>query len=145
MHAFVEIFEKNWWLYYLGKDRSLLPGHCIYTSSVPCSAPDAPIQSSRLMHVGVRLARRQISVCCPNSKFRAIDGLSLSLCTYTRMFDVCLSIAIARADSKAKRESRYVWMSVWKLQLGDIVTCQDAGLKANQGEPQRTLIHGWIE
>lgn len=106
--------------------------------------PNAPkrsvAQSSDLMHIGVRLARRQISVClCPNSKFRAIGS---PLAVRGRMLGrstFCLLITIAQVDPKRKPPPVDVRL---KAATGRYRNVPRLGLKANQGESQRTLILG---
>lgn len=79
-------------------------------------------RSSRLMHVGVRLARQQISVCCPNSKFRAIElspsllpsFLSLSLSLPSRIQGCSTSVYRSRSREWIRRLNANpgMWMSV---------------------------------
>lgn len=72
-------------------------------SSLQHSGPDAPTRtalcSNELMHVGVRLARWQIPLCCPNSEFRAIGGL-LCVRTHTERPSTSVYRSRSRVDSE---------------------------------------------
>lgn len=118
-------------------DLSLHSPDTLYMSVNSLQSPDAPgqsvAQSIGFMHIGVRLAHRQIPVCL--SQFQ----VSSNRRPYTRTFDVCLLIAIARVDPKAKREPALVCVRL-KAATGRYRNVSGLGLKANQGESQRTLI-----
>jgi len=126
-------------------DLSLLSEHSVYVGQLLAAAADAPkrsaAQSSGFMHVDVRLARRQIPVCLSQFQVSSNRRPARSARPYTRTFDVCLLITIARVDRKAKRELPLVDVRL-KAATGRYRNVPRLGLKANQGESQRALILG---
>lgn len=123
-------------------DRSLLFVHSVYIGQFLAIAARRMRRSNRLpspaglctQACGLPIGRYRYA--CPNSKFRAIGGCARPC---TRTFDVCLLITIARVSPKAEPPLVDVRLRAATRRYRDV---SRLGLKANQGESQRTLVLG---
>lgn len=118
-HRLLSLHDRVW---------SFLPGHSVYNRCMcihlvgdlqlqlqvaGCTEANRSTRSNGLMHMGVRLVRRQIPVCCPNSEFRAIaDLLLLLLCARGRTY-VRETYDVLPIDHDRERIRRRTWTRTW--------------------------------
>lgn len=115
-------------------DLFFLSEHSVHVGQLLAIAARRMCRSDRLPSPGAYAHKRaacpsaDTGMPCPNSKFRAIGG---SLAVHSRIQGRSMSVYWSRSRESILRlnVNLRLWMFVWKLQLGDIVTCRDSDWK----------------